>query len=358
VSDQFVVARNPDPDSSLPFLVSLPIDGGIFLKTRESWPRTNRSYCHPVDDWPADAEVVERVSVSLCRRRGSAIDLVLDRRMNSRSQFVFTTSKGREIILWQTSKVTRKARPGARVPKRRAAGLTDWQIVVDTRERYPYRFANRSVTTERAALPVGGYAVKSGETVIASVERKTLENLSADLISGKLTFTMAELSTLPAAAVVVEDRYTALFKMERVEPGWLAELVARVQVRFPNVPIVFCDNRKFAEEGPFDSWVRLSPSWARPRPSVVFVGIDVEGPVLPANLDPCLDIVAVELNADPGRAGVVDLDGESRCRGRRLELDLAGPVADDHGSSYRVNCLHTPLCRCRRGRAGCRAGAG
>ncbi|HZD23389.1 MAG TPA: ERCC4 domain-containing protein, partial [Acidimicrobiia bacterium] len=218
MTGQFVVARNPDPDSSLPYLLRLPIDGGMYLKTRESWPRANRSYCHPVDDWPDDAEVVEEVSVSLCRRRGSAIDLVLDRRVNSRSQFVFTTSKGREIILWQTAKVSKKARPGARVPKRRASGLKDWQITVDTRERYPYRFANRPVTTERGAIPVGDYAVMNGERVIASVERKTLENLSADLISGKLTFTMAELSTLTAAAVVVEDRYSALFKVERVEP--------------------------------------------------------------------------------------------------------------------------------------------
>lgn len=248
MSDQFVVAHNPDPDSSLPYLVHLPIDGGLILKTRESWPRANRSYCHPVDEWPEEAEIVEEVKVSLCRRRGSAIDLVLERRNNSRSQFVFTTSKGREIILWQTAKVTKKARPGARVPKRRASGLKEWHIAVDTRERYPYKFANRPVTTERMALEVGDYAVMSGEKIVASVERKTLENLSADLTSGNLTFTMAELSTLPAAAVVVEDRYTALFKVERVEPGWLAELVARMQVRFPGVPIVFCDNRKFAEE--------------------------------------------------------------------------------------------------------------
>lgn len=207
-----------------------------------------RSYCHPVEEWPEGAEIIEEVEVAMCRRRGSAIDLVLDRRINSRSQFVFTTSKGREIILWQTAKVTRQARPGARVPKRRASGLRDWQITIDSRERYPYRFANRPVDTERGALAVGDYAVKIGDSVVASVERKTLENLSADLISGKLTFTMAELSTLPAAAVVVEDRYTAIFKVERVEPGWLPELVARLQVRFPDVPIVFCDNRKFAEE--------------------------------------------------------------------------------------------------------------
>jgi ERCC4-type nuclease len=119
---------------------------------------------------------------------------------------------------------------------------------VDTREKYPYRFADRPVTTERRALSAGDYAVIVDESVVAAVERKTLENLSADLVAGKLGFVMAELSTLPAAAVVVEDRYTSIFKSEHVEAGWLAELVARLQVRYPRVPIVFCDNRKFAEE--------------------------------------------------------------------------------------------------------------
>lgn len=179
---------------------------------------------------------------------GSAIDLVLDRGANFRSQFVFTRSRGRDMILWQTPKVARKARPGVRVPKRRASGLDSLHIAIDTRERYPYRFTNRPVTTERQALSVGDYAVVSGGAVVASVERKTLENLSADLVSGKLSFVMAELSGIRAAAVVVEDRYTALFKVEYVEPGWLPELIARLQVRYPEVPIAFCDNRKFAEE--------------------------------------------------------------------------------------------------------------
>lgn len=246
--DPFVVAHNPDPDSTLPFLIRLPIEGGIILKTRESWPRANRSYCHPAEEWPADAEIIEEVPVTQCRRRGSAIDLVLDRRANYRSQFVFTRSRGRDLIFWQTAKVVRKARPGSRVPKRRASGLKEWTVFVDTRERYPYRFAQRPVTTERRALTAGDYAVMVGDAVVACVERKTLENLQADLVSGKITFVMAELSGLAAAAVVVEDRYTSLFKAEHVEPGWLPELVARVQVRYPGVPIVFCDNRKFAEE--------------------------------------------------------------------------------------------------------------
>lgn len=244
----FVLAHNPDTESSLPYLVKLPIDGGLVLKTRETWPRANRAYCHPADEWPGDAEIIEEVEVKLCRRRGSAIDLVLDRGVNYRSQFVFTSSRGRDIILWQTAKVARKARPGARVPKRRASGLKEWIVWIDTRERYPYRFADRPVTTERRALSAGDYAVMVGEAVVACVERKTTDNLRTDLTSGKLNFVMAELSSLPAAAVVVEDRYTSLFKSEHVEPGWLPELVARLQVRYPGVPIVFCDNRKFAEE--------------------------------------------------------------------------------------------------------------
>lgn len=246
--EPFLVARNPDPDSSLPYLVRLPIEGGIVFKTRESWPRTARSYCHPMDDWPAELEIIEEVAVSLCRRRGPAIDLVLDRRINYRSQFVVVESRGREMVLWQTAKVVKKARPGARVPSRRASGLKEWTVFVDTRERYPYRFADRPVTTERRTLSAGDYAVFSGDEVLACVERKTFENLQADLVSGKLGFLMAELAGLQAAAVVVEDRYTSLFKTEHVEPGWLPELVARLQVRYPGVPIVFCDNRKFAEE--------------------------------------------------------------------------------------------------------------
>ncbi|MBA3778529.1 MAG: hypothetical protein H0X16_04380 [Chloroflexi bacterium] len=34
----FVVARNPDPDSRLPYLVRLPIDGGLILKVRDTCP--------------------------------------------------------------------------------------------------------------------------------------------------------------------------------------------------------------------------------------------------------------------------------------------------------------------------------
>jgi hypothetical protein len=76
----FLVARNPDADSKLPYLLRLPLEDGIVLKARESWPVTARVYCHRFEQaWPARAEIVEQTPVLLCRRRGAAIDLVLDR---------------------------------------------------------------------------------------------------------------------------------------------------------------------------------------------------------------------------------------------------------------------------------------
>ena len=118
----FVVARNPEPDSTLPFLLSVPLDGGILLKARERWPSTARVYCHPLDHWPAEAEILEQVAVRQCRRRGAAIDLVLDRARENRSQIVFTQPNagrpgGRPMIFWQTARTARRARPGQRVPR-------------------------------------------------------------------------------------------------------------------------------------------------------------------------------------------------------------------------------------------------
>ena len=116
----FVVARNPDPDSTLPYLLRLPVDDGIELKAREPWPATARVYCHPLEEgWPEAAEVVEEVPVRRCARRGRAVDLVLDRARESRSQSIFTEPHahrrgGRPMIFWQTACTARRARPGLR----------------------------------------------------------------------------------------------------------------------------------------------------------------------------------------------------------------------------------------------------
>lgn len=246
---EFVIARNPDGSSSLPYLLRLPVGPhGIALKARDAWPRTNKVYCHRADDWPVDGlEIVERVPVRSCVRRGAAIDLVLARSRENRSQFVFTRARGREVIFWQSARTTKQARPAVAIPTRRASGQI-LEIVVDSHERYAWTFRRQQAMTRRAALPAGDYAVVDGDNVVASVERKNLADLVSTLTTGKLRYLLADLATLPRAAVVVEDRWSAVFKLERVRPSLVADGLAEAQVRFPTVPIVFCETRALAEE--------------------------------------------------------------------------------------------------------------
>ncbi len=219
------------------------------LKAREAWPTTSRVYCHPFEeDWPEDPDIVEEVPVLLCRRRGAAIDLVLHRPRLARSQFVFTEVKGRPAIFWQTQRTARAANPGGRVPRRRAL-TSGFTIAVDSRERYPYRFTGREITTERAALPAGDYAVRDDDGgVLAAVERKSLENLATTLSDGTLAFQMQRLAELRLSAVVVEGRYPALLASPHVPGAWLGDILARLQVRYPEIQVVFADSRLFAEE--------------------------------------------------------------------------------------------------------------
>src|SRR5438552_19125647 len=101
--DKFLIARNPDLDSKLPYLIRLPVEGGIVLKARETWPRTKSVYCSPGGERGPSLDVVDQQPVVSCLRRGPAIDLVLRRGRENRSQFVFTTLKsGHPAVFWQT----------------------------------------------------------------------------------------------------------------------------------------------------------------------------------------------------------------------------------------------------------------
>ena len=114
--DDFVIARNPEEGTSLPYLLRVPYGAdGVLLKARETWPRTAKVYCHRVEEWPTDAEIVDRVAVRSCTRRGAAIDLVLDRARENRSQFVMSFARGgRQAIFWQTQRTAKQARPRVR----------------------------------------------------------------------------------------------------------------------------------------------------------------------------------------------------------------------------------------------------
>ena len=222
--EDFVVARNPDGASSLPFLVRLPLRSGpVVLKVRETWPRTSKVYCHPSQDWLADPSIIERVAVRSCVRRGATIDLVLDRGRENRSQFVFATASNRQVVFWQSARTRSQARPNVSLPTARASGVESLEIIVDSHERYAWKFSHQQVTTVRRALRAGDYAIEHDGRILAGVERKSLADLVATVTGGKLWYLLAGLASLERAAVVVEDRYSKLFKLDRVRPEvWTA----------------------------------------------------------------------------------------------------------------------------------------
>lgn len=252
MADVLLIARNPDPDSSLPYLVRIPLGRGIVLRARDTWPRTAKIYCHRHGEgWPADAEIVEELPLRSLTPRGASIDIVLERARENRSQFVITQARGREVIFWQSARTNKAARPNIALPTARAAGQAGLEIVVDTRERYAWKFSHQQVSTVKRALAAGDYAVVHDGSVVAVVERKSLPDLATSLTSGSLRSILTALAGMPRAAVVVEDRYSAIFKLEHVRPSLVAELVAECQVRFPGVPIIFAENRALAQEWTF-----------------------------------------------------------------------------------------------------------
>jgi hypothetical protein len=265
---ELLVARNPDPSSSLPYLVRVPLDGGLVFRTKGVWPRINALYCHPVgiEEWPAHPDIVERVALRACARRGAAIDVICDRGREQRSQIVFTRARGRDVVFWQSPRTRKQSRPQVRVPTARAQGIVELEILVDAHERYPFTFATQKVRTVRRGLACGDYAISHDGKLVCAVERKTVTDLVSSLTSGRLRYALGELSVLPRAAVVVEQSYARIFTVEYVQGATVADGLADLQARWPNVPIVYCDTRKLAEEWTY-RYLAAVNTWAQDEPA-------------------------------------------------------------------------------------------
>jgi hypothetical protein len=247
---QLLVVANPNAESRLPYLIRVPVGAGLVFATSGTWPRTKALYCHPLpaDTWPAQPEPVEHIDLRACQRRGAAIDIVADRTRESRSQLVYTTARGRDVVFWQSPRTTKQSRPGVRTPTARAAGIAELAIIVDAHERYGYTFTDKPVTTTRQALPCGDYGLVAGGRLFAVVERKSLSDLVSNLLNSKLKYQLTELASVPRSAVVVENRYSEIFTLTFARPPVVADALAELQVAFPTVPIVFCQTRKLAQE--------------------------------------------------------------------------------------------------------------
>lgn len=61
---------------------------------------------------------------------------------------------------------------------------------------------------------------------------------SGSLVDGSQGFQLAELAQLQRAGVVVEGRDEELLDLDHVQPGYVLNRVARVQLHHPGIPIV------------------------------------------------------------------------------------------------------------------------
>jgi len=264
-----------------PYRLRIERDGRdwLVLRAQDKWPAANRNiFCLREKLSPREGEVleeVERVLVKAIDRRGIRLSVVLDRKRYKRCDFLFLEKeyKGRpgetyEQIFWITQASMRQRRPRARLALR---PKTAFKVRVDSRERYPWRFPQAE--TERGPLPVGDYALIDGDEILAVIERKTLENLLADLSTMPILHqALTELATYKYNALVIEAPYADLLNPKKVHhytPGFCARAIAELHALHPGLRIVFCANRKTANH-----WAvhYLSAVWAlakEDRPSAI-----------------------------------------------------------------------------------------
>ncbi len=121
-------------------------------------------------------------------------------------------------------------------------------ILIDSREKIPYRFPGLPVTV--AGLKVGDYSLVDQEHSIA-IERKTIDDLVASLSSGRSRFE-AELERgreLDYFCLVIESSIEAILRGEyrsKMTPAAVLGSLLAFSVRY-RLPIFFTGNRQYGE---------------------------------------------------------------------------------------------------------------
>jgi len=243
----------------------------LTLRVQDRWPTANRNiFCLREKEPPEDAESlaeVERVPVIALQRRGMRLSVILDRSRYKRCDFLFLkkTTKGPpsreyEQIYWQTQRSMVQRRP--RFALASARGPRGYSVRIASDEKYPWSFPGADV--ERSRLPTGDYALLDEDAIVAVVERKTLENLLADFgVLPVLHQRLLELAAYEHHAFVVEAPYEDFLndkKTHHYSAAYCARIIADLYASHPRLRIVFCANRKTANE-----WTRnyFAALWAR-----------------------------------------------------------------------------------------------
>jgi hypothetical protein len=247
-------------DGKFPYRIEIRPHKGepLVLWAQARWPAANRNiYCLRITEAPSDelCEELEEVPIVALQRRGVRLSVVLDRARYKRCDFLFLKKayKNRpgeeyEQIYWQTQRSMVQHRPTVVPVALRNRVQLDVRIASD--ERYPWSFPGSHVS--RAKLAAGDYALMDGEKVKALVERKTLDNLLHDFgIMPIVHQRMLELSAYEHNALVIEAPYEDFLnpaKVHHFSASFCAAAIAELYAAHPRLKIVFCANRKTANQ--------------------------------------------------------------------------------------------------------------
>ena len=246
----------------------------LVLSVQERWPGPGKKIYCMVEERCQGMHVpqekpLEKCAIVYVNRYGRRLNIVLDRKVKKRCWFIFLkkeykTKPGEfyDQVFWITQSSARVRRPGAYIPKIKEGSWCE--IVIDKRERYPYKFGYAHIKREN--LPVGDYALIKEGKVIAIAERKTLDNFRHEIgIYDVLKSSLSELSTYLHKAVVFESPYSDFINPKKSKPysaSYVADILSDLVVNFPEIQFVFCENRKFAQEWIYRWFLRINTGTA------------------------------------------------------------------------------------------------
>ncbi|MEK7402616.1 MAG: ERCC4 domain-containing protein [Gemmatimonadota bacterium] len=244
-----------------PFRVSIVQNGRLLVAVRaqSAWPGPGQQvFClreRELD--PAESlEPMERVPVAHLSRVGRKLTIVLDRPLRKRCELLAVRKPYRDSARGMHEQIFFRTESGIRAHRSRTRAEirpdgVAIAVAVDSAEKYPWRFPG--ATTERRKLRVGDYGLLHDGRVVAVVERKTYDNMLADLGAVQaLHHSLADLASLGSAALVVEAQYGDFLDPRRLRGRWPAAFVGKVLAEIaamhPTLPIVFAGNRKLANQ--------------------------------------------------------------------------------------------------------------
>jgi hypothetical protein len=232
----------------------------LILKVQARWPGPGKKifcisegYLH--QEKIEDTEPVEECNIILFKRFGKKLNLILDRKTKRRCWFIFLKKEYKtrpgdyyEQIFWITQSAMKMRGAGAYIPQ--GGKKERMEIIIDQRERYPYKFAN--ALTKRENLPVGDYALIKDKKIIAVAEKKTMDNFLHE-IRGYDIFksSLEELKQYKYKAVIFDSPYSDFINPKKnlfYRPSYIADILADLYVNFPEIQFMFFENRKLANE--------------------------------------------------------------------------------------------------------------